>query len=127
MKPLILSRCLLLACAMLLIGSIAPFMPAAGAAPVFRTCGLLPGEGFYSYTKSSGITCRAADRIAYRVVRKFCRHHSDCRYGRNTSPLLVRRGRVGYRGWSCQVRQGYELSDVRCRRGRQWFHHESAA
>jgi hypothetical protein len=102
-------------------------IPAAGAAPVFRTCGLLPGEGYYSYTKSSGITCRAANRIAYRVVRKFCRHHSDCRYGMHTSPLLVRRGRTSYRGWNCRVRQGYELSDVRCRRGRQWFHYESAA
>jgi hypothetical protein len=109
------------------VAAIAGTTATAGAAPSERNCGEPPGQGAFSYTTTVGVTCQTAVRISFRVTRRFCARHHDCRYGLHTSPLLVRHGRVSYRGWKCHVREGYEFNDVRCRKGDMSFHHESAA
>lgn len=128
MRRLANSRALLaaIACALAIVGAGAGAGQAA-AAPLHRTCGILPGEGFYSYTTTVGIRCKPAEKIAFRAVRKFCALHHDCRYGIHTSPLLVRKGRVAVHGWRCHLRQGYEFSDVRCHRRQMLIHHQSGA
>lgn len=99
----------------------------SSAAPVSRTCGILPGDGAYSYTKTVGIRCKPAIKISYRVSRRFCRRPGNCEHGPGTSIARIYRGRVNYRGWRCRVKNGWELSVVECDRGRQHIFHKSAA
>jgi hypothetical protein len=102
--------------------------PAQGAAePVRRTCGILPGDGAYSYTKTQGIRCKPAIKISRRVVRRFCGRPGNCEFGPGTAIAGTYRGRVRYRGWNCRVKIAWELSVVDCRRDRQHIFHKSAA
>jgi hypothetical protein len=109
-----------LVAALVALGALAlPTASSASATHWELTCGRLPGEGFYAFTKTVDIGCRAGDLIAFKAHRKFCRHHNHCRFGIHTSPLHVYRGRVAFHRWLCRVRSGYELTEDRCRRGRQ--------
>ena len=86
---------------------------AAGGGPTVRVCGLTPGDGAYSYIRTVGIRCAPAWRVAYRARKRFCNRHNDCRLGPGNIDKEYR-GRVGYNGWSCHVRDGWEFIRVRC-------------
>jgi hypothetical protein len=104
--------------------------PSAGpAAPrlVRRTCGLLPGEGAFSYVKTVGIRCRAAKRIAHGARRRFCARHHGCRVPQPPPIGFRYRGKVVHRGWTCRVSEGWEFLLVRCRKGDMRIHQEAAA
>jgi hypothetical protein len=81
-----------------------------------RTCGLLPGDGAYSYIKTRGVSCRAGQRVASRARKKFCSRHNRCLILPPTPITTVYKGRVSYRGWICRVKDGWELTAVRCRK-----------
>ncbi len=99
-----------------------------GPAPIQkRTCGLLPGEGAYSYIETRGIGCQAGKRIAHRARKKFCAPRNDCLIQPPTPIAKVYRGNVRYRGWKCRVKDGWELLVVRCRKGEMSFVQKSGA
>jgi len=110
-----------------LLAAIALSAPISHAAPLSRTCGLLPGEGAYSYIKTRGVTCRTGRRVAFRARRRFCAQHNSCRLGPPFPISKQYRGQVGYRGWSCRVTQGWELSVVSCQSGDRQIFEKSAA
>lgn len=93
----------------------------AGAKPIKRTCGLLPGEGAYNYIKTQGVECRAGGKIAFRARMKFCNRHNDCLSQGATATTRVYKGRVRYRGWSCRVKVGWEDLYTRCSKGNRWI------
>ncbi len=109
--------------ALALLATAAP----SSARPVTRSCGLFPGEGAFSYTKTQGVNCRSAIKTSYRIVRRFCDRPGKCDYGPHTPITRVYRGTVRYRGWRCRLREGYELSVVDCHRGKQHIFHKSGA
>ena len=78
-----------------------------------RVCGTTPGDGAYNYIRTVGIRCAPAWRVAHRAHRRFCNRHNDCRVGPGNIDEQ-HRGRVGYNGWSCNVRDGWEFIRVRC-------------
>lgn len=88
--------------------------PGTGAKPVKRTCGLLPGDGAYSFVRTTGIKCQTAIRIALRAQRRFCSFRNDCAFGFPPKVNRIYRGAVAYNGWQCTVRKGYELSEAAC-------------
>ncbi|HEX5928296.1 MAG TPA: hypothetical protein VFY48_02795 [Solirubrobacterales bacterium] len=92
-----------------------------------RTCGLLPGDGAYSYIETRGIGCQAGKRIAHRARKKFCSARNDCLIQPPTPITKVYAGNVRYRGWSCRVKDGWELLVVRCRKGEMSFVQKSGA
>jgi hypothetical protein len=95
----------------------------AGGSPTRQasTCGLLPGDGACSYIETRGITCRGGKRIARRAHAKFCARRNDCLIEPPTPITTVYKGRVRYRGWSCRIKDGWELLSVRCRKGEMSF------
>jgi hypothetical protein len=95
--------------------------------PRTRTCGLLPGEGAYSYIETRGITCRAGKLIAFRARKRFCSSHNDCLINPPTPITKIYKGQVRYRGWTCRVKDGWELLVVRCRKGDLRFVQKSGA
>lgn len=95
-----------------------------GGGPVRRTCGLLPGEGAFSYIKTVGIRCQAAKRVAAGARDRFCSRHNDCE---SSTPFSRYRGKVRYRGWSCRVRDAWEFLQVKCRKGEMRLHQEAGA
>lgn len=99
----------------------------AQASPVSRTCGLLPGDGAYSYIKTRGVTCRSGWRIARQAHRRFCHRHNGCLIQPPTPITTVFAGKIRYRRWRCRVKDGWELSVTRCRRDQQLIVQQSAA
>ncbi len=85
--------------------------------PQTKTCGLLPGDGAYSYIETRGITCQAGKRIAQRARERFCSSHNDCLINPPTPITKIYKGSVRYRGWTCRIKDGWELLVVRCRKG----------
>lgn len=101
--------------------------PTQAAAPG-RTCGLLPGQGAYSYTQVRGITCRRGTKIAFRAHRKFCNHHNECVIDPTTMPITtLYKGKVRYGAWTCRVMDGWELLSVFCHSGAKRVLHRSGA
>lgn len=107
--------------------AMAMLAPVAGANQVTRTCGLLPGDGAYSYVKSRGVKCRTAGKIAFRARRRFCARRHDCLLQGSVATTHVYRGRIGYRGWSCRIKVGWELLSVRCAKGNRWLLRKAAS
>jgi len=94
------------------------------ASPNSRTCGILPGDGAYSFVKTRGVSCRAGYGVANRARKRFCAPRSGCRLRR---PGPVFKGKVRYAGWTCRVKQGWELNLVDCRKGGKRIFRKSAA
>lgn len=92
-----------------------------------RTCGTLPGDGAYSYITTAGIRCAPAKRIAFRARKRFCEPHNDCMIVPPTPISTIFKGRVRYRGWSCHVKDGWELLVVSCRKRDMRFTYRTAA
>lgn len=92
-----------------------------------RTCGVLPGDGAYSYIQTWGIRCAPAYRIAFRARKRFCKRRNDCLNNPPVSISHVYRGKVRYRGWSCKVTDGWELTRVHCRKRKMRLIYRSAA
>ena len=92
-----------------------------------RTCGLLPGDGAYSYIQTWGIRCAPAYRIAFRARRRFCKRNDDCEIDPAVSIRQIHKGKTRYRGWSCKVKVGWELSRVHCRKRKMRLIYRSAA
>lgn len=111
------------------LAAVAAFGPSAvaDAKPVSRSCGLLPGEGAYSYIKTRGVKCRTGKKIANRARRKFCARHNSCLLQGSVPTTHIYRGRVRYRGWSCRLKVGWEFIHVKCSKGRRWLLQESAS
>lgn len=117
---------LMAGCAAILVFLMA-LAPSASAKQVSRTCGLLPGDGAYSYIKTRGVKCRHAGKIAFRVQKRFCARRNRCLLQGRVATTHIYQGKVRYRGWSCRVKLGWEFLSVRCRKGRKWLHRESAS
>lgn len=95
--------------------------------PEVRTCGILPGDGAYRYIKTRNVGCRTGMRVAYRARRKFCARHNRCLINPPTPIATVYKGRIRYNGWTCRVKDGWELTFVRCRKRDMRFILRSAA
>ena len=84
--------------------------PAAGVAADKRKCGLLPGQGAYSYVKVRNVSCSEGKKVALKAVRKFCRKD-----GCDTPPSGgIAKGSVKSKGWSCKVKVAWEFNQARC-------------
>jgi hypothetical protein len=92
-----------------------------------RTCGFLPGDGAYSYIQTWGIRCAPAYRIAFRARKRFCKRNDDCQIDPSVSIRQIHAGKTRYRGWSCKVKVGWELSRVHCRKSKMRLIYRSAA
>lgn len=79
-----------------------------------RTCGILPGDGAYRYIKTRGISCRDGMHVANRARKKFCSAHNQCLINPPTPITTVYTGQVRYNGWNCRIKDGWELTVVRC-------------
>lgn len=82
-----------------------------------RTCGILPGDGYYSYVKVKGIDCESAEAIALAAQETFCSSRDMCRLPNDSAPALE--GVIDFDGWSCKITDGWELSEVSCVQGDQ--------
>jgi hypothetical protein len=91
-------------------------LPAPADHGIERTCGTLPGEGAYGYITTTGIRCAPAKRIAFRAHKRFCNRHNDCMIVPPTPISTIYKGRVNYHGWSCHVKDGWELLVISCRK-----------
>ncbi|HEU4737835.1 MAG TPA: hypothetical protein VFS54_02000 [Solirubrobacterales bacterium] len=92
-----------------------------------RTCGTLPGDGAYSYITTVGTRCAPAKRIAFRARKRFCKRHNDCLIVPPTPISTIYKGRVGYHGWACHVKDGWELLVVGCKKRDMRFTYRTAA
>lgn len=95
----------------------------AGAAKV-EQCGILPGDGAYSYVKVWNVSCGKARKVAGRVSKEFC-GPSFQRCSVAVGETI--RGRENYRDWKCGLKVGYEFFRVRCEQPGKRFVQESAA
>jgi len=85
------------------------------AAPRYdRTCGLLPGQGGFSFVRAKNTTCPRARRVTRKALKKFCRSHGRCAMYSDTD---FYRGKVRWNGWRCKAAEGWEYIRVKCRRG----------
>ncbi len=100
---------------------------AAPPADPKRVCGLLPGEGAYSYVETKGIGCQAGKLVAHRAHKKFCAPRNGCLITPPTPITRIYKGQVGYRGWSCRIKDGWELLSVRCQKRDMWLVQRSGA
>jgi len=86
------------------------------AAPHYdQTCGMLPGQGAFSFVRAKNTTCPRARRVTRKALKKFCRSHGRCLMD---SANDFYRGKVRWNGWRCKVADGWEYIRVKCRRGR---------
>ncbi len=92
-----------------------------------RTCGLLPGDGAYSYIETRGVTCRTGKRVAHRARRRFCSAHDDCLIAPPAPIATIYKGDVRYNGWACRVVDGWELLVVRCTKDEMRFVQKAGA
>ena len=117
------SRWILLLALLLTAGFVST--PKADAMHGKRVCGVLPGEGAYSFIKAKNVDCRTARKVSRQAGRRFCGHHyREC----DAAPLdPPDKGRVTAKGWNCKMKVGYEFYRAKCRRGDQKFVSESAA
>jgi hypothetical protein len=106
--------------------AVKPFHPLLSPG-IKRTCGILPGDGAYSYITTVGIRCGPAKRIAFRAHKRFCRRHDKCLITPPTPISTTFKGHVHYRGWSCEVKDGWELLVVRCKKREMYFSYRTAA
>ena len=89
--------------------------PGASAAPQYdRTCGLLPGDGAFSYVRVANTTCRHGWKVVRKARKKFCKARNDCVMKSDTD---FYRGQVRRNGWRCKVAVGWEYFRAKCRRG----------
>lgn len=108
--------CLALVC---LVGGLVA-VPAASATPRYdQTCGLLPGEGGFSYVKVANMNCRAGKRVTNMARKKFCRMNNDCAIDWESNIQQVHRGTVRIGGWRCKVAVGWESLRSKCRKGKR--------
>lgn len=89
------------------------------------TCGTLPGEGAYSFIKTTRVSCKTARAVTTRAGEKFCSRPGKCDVAPDDGG--VDRGTVRVKRWRCEMKVGYEFFQARCRRGDQHFRAESAA
>ena len=96
----------------------------AGAAGSKRVCGTLPDTGYYNYIKAQNVSCKTAKKVSRKAGRNFCGHHfKNC----SVDPGETKKGHTSAKGWSCDMKIGYEFYRAECRRGNQKFVNESAA
>ena len=100
-------------------------LEAAEARAPDRTCGVLPGDGYYNYVKVWGMSCPDARRISEKAGRKFCGPpYKHC----NGQPGEFDTGRVRVGYYQCEMRVGVDFYRARCGSdGAGRFVHESAA
>jgi hypothetical protein len=88
----------------------------AGAAGYDQTCGILPGDGYFSYVRVANMSCRHGKKVAFKARKKFCNARRDCFMRTDTK---IYRGEVRRNGWKCKVTVGWEYLRVKCRRGNE--------
>lgn len=89
-----------------------------------QICGLLPGDGAYSYFKTKNVSCRVARKVTRKAGKEFCSQPGNC----DESPLGgVDKGKVKAKGWKCKMKVGYEFFQAKCKRKKMKFKAESAA
>lgn len=105
-------RLLLLA---LVVATAALAVPSGAAASADRTCGVLPGDGAYSYVKVWNTTCSKGEKVASKATRKFCnRRNHGCA---NPTASRIFKGRVRAKGYRCKLKLRWEFFRVRCTSG----------
>jgi hypothetical protein len=122
------TRLLAGAAAALIITVAACTSPAMGTIPNERgkaqTCGVLPGDGAYSYVKVWNVGCAKAKKVAGKVSDQFCGpRFQKC----DTEVGEFIRGHEDYRKWDCGLKTGWEFHRVRCEAPHKRFVQESAA
>lgn len=120
-----MKKALVTVIAIMVVGAI--WTPTASANHGKRTCGTLPGDGAYGYITTVGIRCAPAKRIAFRAHKRFCKRHNDCMIVPPTPISTIYKGRVRYHGWSCHVKDGWELLVIRCRKRDMHLAYRAAA
>jgi hypothetical protein len=108
---------LAMAVSLALIGSVM-LAPGASAAPNYdRTCGVLPGDGYFDFVRAENATCKRAYKVTRKANRKFCRQNNDCMIDQSSDLTYRYRGTVRWNGWRCKVMNGWEIYRVKCRKG----------
>jgi outer membrane murein-binding lipoprotein Lpp len=80
------------------------------------TCGILPGDGYYSYVKVTGIDCEGAEAIAGGARDAYCStQESKCLSSDPEGPGFS--GSVNYKGWICSINLKWEQSEIFCASG----------
>lgn len=92
--------------------------PAAHAGARYDiTCGILPGDGAYSYVRASNTTCQKGRKATSKARKKFCKARDNCSIDQTGDFSDIYRGTVRRNGWKCKVAVGWEYSRVKCRKG----------
>ncbi len=118
------STCLVATLALLAFGMAAVAASDAGAAGNKRVCGTLPDTGYYNFIKAKNVSCKTAKKVSRKAGKNFCGHrYKNC----SVDPGELKKGHTTAKGWSCEMKVGYEFYRAKCRRGNQKFVHESAA
>jgi hypothetical protein len=113
-------RKLILTIGFALIGSLVT-TPSASAAPNYdRTCGVLPGDGYFGFVRAKDTTCRRAWKVTRKASRKFCNLNNDCVIDQESGISQRYRGTVWWNGWRCKVMNGWEIYRVKCRKGNRF-------
>ena len=100
--------------------------PASSAGPgpsKAEICGILPGEGAYSYIKVWNIGCARGRKVAGNAYDRFCEPPERCA----TDVGEIVKGSVRFNGWTCKVKLGYEFSRQQCAKPGKRLTQESAA
>lgn len=112
-----LMRKLILIVGLALVGSVM-IVPSASAAPNYdRTCGTLPGDGYFGFVRAQNTTCQRAYKVTRKASRKFCSQNNDCTIDQQSDLSQLYRGTVRWNGWRCKVMNGWEIYRVKCRKG----------
>lgn len=89
-----------------------------------QVCGLLPGDGAYSFIKTRNVSCKVARKVTRKAGREFCSQGSNC----DAPPTGgIDKGKVKAKGWKCEMKVGYEFFRAKCHRQKMKFKAESAA
>jgi hypothetical protein len=109
-----------------LVGAVL-LVPAGSAAEPSKAqdvCGILPGEGGYSYVKVWNVSCKRARKVAGNAYDRFCEPIDRCATDPQGGFIT---GKVRLHGWKCDVKLAYEFSRVRCEKAGKRLVQESAA
>lgn len=93
--------------------------------PRVQACGLLPGEGAYSYVRVWNVGCAKANKVAKKALDRFCEPLEKC-FGGSPSADPVK-GHTPVHAWRCKLKFAWEFSRIRCEAPHKRFVQASGA
>lgn len=124
--PILRRTLCLLAATIALLGLInASASVAAPLVPRAQTCGLLPGEGAYSYVRVWNVGCAKANKVAKKALARFCDPLEKCFGGAPTASPV--KGHAHVHAWRCKLKFAWEFSRIRCEAPHKRFVQASGA